>query len=247
MDKKNYTSLIVTVIIFVVGFVLGSLWAENKFLRNNQATPTGGTPTAAVPSEPVADLSKIPELTEDDHVFGNPDAEIILVEYSDFECPWCSRFHPTIQRIAEEYGDQVAWVYRHYPAPTLGHLQAQISAEASECVAKIAGNDAFWSFSDTMFKNASLLVEAQKSAGPALTEDKLLKYAADLGVNTTALKSCLDSNETADLVAEDLAGARAGGINGTPGTILITKEGEREAIKGAVQYEQLQSIIEKYL
>ena len=131
--------------------------------------------------------------------------------------------------------------------PSLGHLQAQLSAEASECAAKIAGNEAFWALSDKMFENASLLVEKNQSAGPALTEEKLLGYSASVGINIQAMQKCLDNKETKDLVAEDLAGAKTAGITGTPSTVLITKEGDGELIRGAVQFEQLQAVIEKYL
>ncbi len=88
-------------------------------------------------------------LDENDHYRGNPDAEIVLVEYSDYECPFCTRFHTTLKNIVREYGNQVAWVYRHYPLTQL-HPNATVLANASECAAELGGNDAFWQMSDAI-------------------------------------------------------------------------------------------------
>jgi protein-disulfide isomerase len=89
-------------------------------------------------------------ISEKDHVRGDRDAQIVLIEYSDFQCPFCSRFHPTAQQVVEEFNGQVMWVYRHFPLDSI-HPVARKAAEASECVAELGGNDAFWNFVDTIF------------------------------------------------------------------------------------------------
>lgn len=91
--------------------------------------------------------SKVPKLKEQDHVRGNRNAQVLLIEYSDFQCPFCQRFHPTALQVLEEYGDDVAWVYRHFPLDQL-HPQARSAALASECVTEIGGDEAFWEFTD---------------------------------------------------------------------------------------------------
>jgi protein-disulfide isomerase len=92
-------------------------------------------------------------VNEDDHILGQLDAEVVLVEYSDFLCPYCSDFHDTMNQIVDTYEDsRVAWVYRHFPIPQL-HPQAPRYARASECVADLEGNEAFWSFTDHVFAN----------------------------------------------------------------------------------------------
>lgn len=88
-------------------------------------------------------------ISEEDHVRGNSEASVIIVEYSDYECSFCTRFHTSMKQILEEYGDQVAWVYRHYPLTQL-HPNAVLASQAGECAAELGGNDAFWQLSDAL-------------------------------------------------------------------------------------------------
>lgn len=239
MNNKTLTQIMIGAVAFIAGFVAGSLWTENQLLRSGSVGTVqqqAGKPSDAGDAKAANTISEMPEVTEEDHIRGAEDPEIYLVEYSDFECPYCNKFHPTMEKVMEEYGDRVAWVYRHYPLSF--HPQAQISAEASECVAKLGGNDAFWSFTDRLYKDAAA------EGGEALTEDKLLAAASELGVN---IQSCLDSEEMADAVTDDFVGGRAAGVSGTPGTVLITKEGDGEVISGALPYTQVKTILDKYL
>lgn len=95
----------------------------------------------------------IPEVTDEDHTNGNTDARIQIVEYSDFECPFCGRFHETMNQVMAEYGESgdVSWTYRHFPLEQI-HPQAKSLAVASECIAELGGNEKFWEFSNLIFK-----------------------------------------------------------------------------------------------
>lgn len=93
----------------------------------------------------------IKPITGEDHIFGNSDAPIKIVEFSDLECPFCQKFHPTVKQIVEDYDGQVTWVYRHFPLESI-HSYARPAAEASECVAELGGNDAFWQYLDLLFE-----------------------------------------------------------------------------------------------
>lgn len=245
MDTKSLTNVIIAVGAFVFGFIVGSLWSENKLLKSGLA-PAGGTAALGADATlPPADLSQMPEVTDADHIRGSRDADILLVEYSDYECPYCSLFHPTMTEIMEEYGDRVAWVYRHYPLSF--HPLAQPTAEAAECVAQLGGNDAFWSFTDSVFGATLPLVNSNQNPATALSEESLLTYASKAGVNQAAFKNCIADGETTSLVTEDSMGGSAAGITGTPGTILVTRDGQYELISGALPVEQVKAIVEKYL
>jgi protein-disulfide isomerase len=243
MNNKTLTQIMIGAVAFIAGFVAGSLWTENQLLRSGVAGTAQqvGKPTAAGDDVAAAvdTLSEVPEVTEEDHIRGNKDAEIILIEYSDYECPYCNKFHPTMTKVMEEYGDKVAWVYRHYPLSF--HANAQPAAEAAECVAKLSGNDAFWTFTDSLYEAAAI------EGGDALTKDKLIASAVKAGANSAAVQKCMDDGETAELVTADFVGGRSAGVSGTPGTILMTKDGEYELISGALPYAQVKTIIDKYL
>ncbi|MGI9118039.1 MAG: thioredoxin domain-containing protein [Minisyncoccia bacterium] len=90
------------------------------------------------------------QLLPNDHIIGSANAPIVIVEYSDSDCPYCQKFHATMHQIKDNYGDKVAWVYRHYPLDSL-HPKARMEAEASECVAKLSNNETFWKYLDAMF------------------------------------------------------------------------------------------------
>lgn len=92
-------------------------------------------------------LENMLPLTADDNVRGSLDADIIIVEYSDFDCPYCKRFHETMKSVYEKYEGEIAWVYRHFPLEQL-HPNTKSVAAASECVAEIGGDEAFWKFAD---------------------------------------------------------------------------------------------------
>ena len=92
---------------------------------------------------------QVAEITEDDHIKGPIDAPIKIVEYSDFDCPFCGRFHDSMNQVVEQ-NDDVVWAYRHFPLDQL-HPNARTIAQISECIAMMEGNDAFWAFTDGYF------------------------------------------------------------------------------------------------
>lgn len=243
--QQNFALLVVAALFFAGGFFFGSLWTENNLRKGGGVAGVAGAPTAAAPDAGTAptgptidQLKTMPELTDKDYVLGSKNPKVTLVEYSDFECPFCARFHPTTKQILDEYGDDVQLVYRHYPLPF--HPNAQKAAEASECVAKLGGNDAFWKYADAIFAK-------QTELGGQLNATAITEAATSTGVNAASFKTCLDSGEMAPAVKEDMDGGAAAGINGTPGTMIVTDDGVQELIPGAFPYEQVKPLIDKYL
>ena len=131
--------------------VAGALIAGALFFAGRAATPTpnGGSNAQQGAEE------NVPPVSQDDHILGDPNAPVVIVEYSDIECPFCKQFHVTMQQIIDEYGrdGQVAWVYRHFPLAQL-HPNAPRLAEAAECVNELGGSQAFWGFLDEIFEIA---------------------------------------------------------------------------------------------
>ncbi len=90
---------------------------------------------------------KIDPPSPDDHIYGNPNATVTIVEYSDFECPYCKQFQPVLKQIVDESNGSVRWIYRNYPL----HQHSFEELIAAECVAKIKGNDAYWKYGELLF------------------------------------------------------------------------------------------------
>ena len=168
--------------------------------------------------------------TEEEHTRGNLEAPVTIVEFSDFQCPFCSRFHPTVQQILEDYPEQVRWVYKHFPLDSI-HSQARPAAEASECVFEQKGNEGFWQFADGLFDNQS-----------RLGEDLYKELAQSLGVSINEFENCISSRKYKDHVEADYQEGIKAGVRGTPGSFV-----NGESVSGAVPYETLKTAIEKAL
>lgn len=234
LEKLTPVLLVVTVIL---AFAVGILWQKVGALERgkvvNETQPTDvGQPLAdgKLTEDQVKDIAPI---SDEDHIKGNKDARVILIEYSDLECPFCSTFHATAQQIQDEYGDDVAWVYRHFPLDLL-HNRARPAALASECAAEIGGNDNFWAFIDEIFEDQT----------KNLTDAGLKKVAANIGLDTGEFASCLDAGNHEDKVESQYQGGLAAGVNGTPGNFVLNDEGEAWLIPGAVPFETLKEAID---
>lgn len=175
-----------------------------------------------------------------DHIYGDPEAPISLIEYSDFECPYCKRFHPNPKELVDGSDGQVNWVYRHFPLEFHNPL-AQLQAEASECASEQGGNAAFWQYAD-------LLYERTASNGNGMSPDALGPLAREVGLDEEAFESCLESGRMTARVEEDIVDGRKVGITGTPGNIVLNNEtGESVPAAGALPTETLQSIVDSLL
>ena len=175
-----------------------------------------------------------PVSKDQDHIYGNPDAPISLVEYSDFECPFCRRFHPTTQKLVDASDGKINLVYRHFP---LGFHDpgASKEAEASECVADIAGNDAFWKFIDAIY-------ERTHSGGKGFPVEQLKPLAEEIGVDGDKFQACMDSGKMRARVKADLRNGAEAGITGTPGTIMVHHASGKVVVgAGAVPLGRLQA------
>ncbi|MHB1086214.1 MAG: DsbA family protein [Minisyncoccota bacterium] len=182
------------------------------------------------------DLEQMMPITSTDHIRGNPDAPIKIVEYSDFECPFCKRFHETMKQVSAEYGDKVAWVYRQYPLDQL-HSKARKEAVASECAAELGGNEAFWKFTDRFF-------ELTPSNDQTNIDTVLPQIAKEIGLDGAKFASCLGSGRHDAHVEESVQNAAATGGNGTPWSIVVSESGKKYPLSGAQPYEAVTQLID---
>jgi protein-disulfide isomerase len=202
-----------------------------------QRAPTPPTVPSNADTPPAGPVPQVDLKT--DHVKGNKNARISLIAYSDFECPFSKRHHPTLSKVLDSYKNDVNIVYRHFP---LGfHKNAQKEAEASECAAELGGNDVFWKYTDAIYEKTT-----SNGTGFALTE--LVPLAKKLGLSETKFQTCLDSGKYAQKVKDEQQKGAAAGVRGTPGNILIDhKTQQSKTVSGALPLESFKTVIDGML
>lgn len=174
-------------------------------------------------------------ITESDRVQGPADAKVTFVEYSDFQCPYCVKFHTTMEKVMQEYEGKARWVYRHSPLPF--HKAAPKAAEAAECAGE---QGKFWEY-------ATLLIENSQQDGTGLARTDLKKYSKDITLNEDQFNSCLDEGKFKEKIKLDLESGKKLGVQGTPATFMIDDKGNSQLISGAVPFEQVKAKIEAVL
>lgn len=197
-----------------------------------------GQLAAAEAPAPAAPRGDIPSVTNKDHIRGDANAPVTIIEYSDFECPFCKRHHPTMLQVMDAYKGKVKWVYRHFPLSF--HQNAQKEAEASECAAELGGNNAFWSFTDKIFERTA-------AGGTGFPLPGLPGLAAEVGVNQKKFEDCLNSGKYAQYVIDQMNAGGAAGVDGTPGSFIIGRSGQPQLVKGAVPFDSLKAAIDAAL
>lgn len=230
IPQKNSSPAIPIAIICGFAMIALAIFFTNK----NDSAPTSLTAQQATNQETQQD-GRLRPVDETDYIYGNPNAPIMIVEYSDYECPFCKQFHATMHQIMDEFGvgGKVAWVYRQLPLPQL-HPNATKISEAALCVGDIGGNSAFWSFSNLIFDERDL--------DEPTNVTKLIDYAEEVGVDKNDYISCINSGRMQEAVLQSAEeGFRLGGQS-TPYTVITV--GDQEAvINGAQPYDVVESIV----
>ena len=229
-------------VLCTIGFfiLLGVLLSKGEkniaYARNTQtdqvvAAPTNVPNPANVQVDPVKD---------DEHIRGNKKALITLVEYSDTECPFCKKYHETLKEILADskYNSKVRWVYRDFPLRQL-HSRAAKEAEAIECAADLGGNDVFWKYLDQIFEKTG--------SNDSLDPGELPKIAENVGLSRAKFESCLSNGRMAGVVSAFEQSGTAAGVQGTPHSILLTKDGKKVPFSGALPAQQIRQIIDSVL
>lgn len=195
-----------------------------------------------VVTEKVEGLENMNPITGSDHIFGNPNAPVKIVEYSDFECPACKLFQTIMIRVMDDYGKsgKVAWVYRQFPIDLLHPLNARKEAVASECAAELGGNDSFWKFANRFF-------EYSLSNDETDAESVISQVAREIGLNETEFASCLASGKYDAHIQEDIDNANATGGRGTPWSIVVAPNGKKYPLSGVWPEATIKQLIDRAL
>lgn len=224
------SSVTTLALVLIVGMLLTGKGIGSAALAAN--TPSAPQPVAAQPNQPDANtppagpVKPVDEKT--DHIRGNKNAKVTLIEYSDFQCPYCLRHEDSLNQALKEFPNDVRLIYRHFPLSF--HPEAQKAAEASECAGQ---QGKFWEMHDEIFKANGLnkmSVTTWKEAAKALKLD------------SAKFDKCLDSSATAAAIAQSEQEGGAAGVGGTPGTFV-----NGQLVEGAVPYASLKQIIEQQI
>ena len=220
MEKLSTPISIIVAGVIIAGAVV--------YTNGNYRSPSkngGGAQTNTVQEAPKVALDPI---TKEDHLFGNPNASIIVIEYSDTECPFCKRFHGTLKQVMEKYGGdgQVAWVFRHFPIDSL-HPKARTEHMALECAQELGGDEGFWSYLDILFETTP--------SNNGLDLALLPQMAADIGLDETAFNECVSSGRHAERIQKDVDSGIKLGVRGTPSGWILKKNGDSIPITGGAQ------------
>lgn len=236
-EKSMIEKLAVPIAIVIAGVIIGgALYYSN--LRVKSSGLAQQVEAVKKLDNGSADLMR--PISSEDHILGNPNADVIIVEYSDTECPFCKQFHVTLKRVMSEYGKngKVAWVYRHFPIDSL-HKKARKEAEATECANELGGTEKFWQYTDLLY--------ATTNSNDSLDPAELPKIAKTVGLDVKAFNSCLSSGRYKDKVQKDYEDAIKIGGKGTPTSILITKDGVKTPLEGAQPYENVKAVLDAML
>ena len=172
----------------------------------------------------------------DNHIYGDEKARFTLVEYSDLECPYCKRFHSIPKKVVDSSSSLVNWQWKHLPLPFHNPV-ATVEAQASECVANIAGNRAFWVFLHAIF---------DETKGNGQGAGDLINLAQNIGVDEEKFTQCVNNGQFREKVARDLQHAKDLGVNSTPVTFVVDNHtGQNVMLRGLQSPEAIVSTIQR--
>ena len=213
----KYSTFVLLVVLVIGGFV--------AFSGNDNPSPTGNVVAGNENNQAVVEVSE-----DDDAVLGSPDAPVTIIEFSDYQCPYCERFwSQTLPLIKEKYIDtgKAKLIFRDFPLDSI-HPMATPAAIASECVHELGGDSGYYKYHDKLFENQA-----------SLSIDNMKKWAKELGYN---IDSCLDSKKYKNEVSKDMQDGSAVGVQGTPAFFVNGK-----LISGAQPFSVFKQAIEAEL
>ncbi len=232
-QELNKQNLATPIAIVIAGIII----AFSMHTTGGPQAPKKGAQPVQI-EQPTAQLETMPAINAEDHIQGDINAPVVIVEYSDIECPFCQRHHESLTQLMETYGKQgkVAWVYRHFPIDGL-HPNSRKLSEATECAAEQGGNTAFWAYMNK-------LMEIIPTRNGGVQVAQLPEIAKSVGLDVTKFSACLSSGKFAKKIATQIKEAETTGGEGTPWNIIVTKDGKKFPLSGYRPVENLQAIVD---
>jgi protein-disulfide isomerase len=213
------------------GLSLGSAAGSDNQVA--AAAPSAAPSAAPTAPEPAPTPGTVKPIDANDHVLGPKNAPVVLYEWSDYQCPYCQQFYPEMQQLMNDpkYKGKIDWVFRHFPLSF--HPNALPAANAAECASE---QGKFWEFTDAMYTN-----QDQES------DTFYAQEAGKLGLNMTQFNSCYAAKKYNAKIQQEETDGSAAGVTGTPGTIIVAKDGSKQLVPGAVPYDQLSQMVDTAL
>ncbi len=202
----------------VTAVVIGSVFGLIKLSDQGSSSPVLAETTVSVPAVEKTDMT-----------YGNKNSKVVLVEYSDFQCPACGYYSSLINQLMAEYKEKILYVYRNFPLPQ--HKNAMISAQAAYS-AGLQGK--FWEMQELIFSSQ------KEWADSASAEETFIGFAKDLGLDMEKFKADLKSDETINIIRAQLNGGQNIGINSTPTFFLNNKK-----LQNPKSLDEFKELIEK--
>ena len=238
-DTTSNTFLVITLVIF--SFFLGMLTNKVMYLEQQAKNPQANTAAAANTGDTLPTVAPPPQIVDVEvgklPAKGDKNAKVTIVEFSDFQCPFCKSYYDTTHaQIDEKYikTGKVKFSYRHYPLSSI-HPLAQLAGEASECANE---QGKFWEYHDKLFA----VQEEWSSKAEADAITSFAEYAGEIGLDNAALQSCLDTHKFKKAVEDDTAAGSAVQVDGTPAFFV---NGYR--LTGAQPFSEFEKVIEAEL
>ncbi len=222
-----------------IAIIVAGLLVAGAVLISKAPAPANKVVQDTVQNAPqqAGDLEAMIPITVQDHIRGDINAPVKIVEYSDTECPFCKRFHTTMKEVMDTYGKdgKIAWVYRHFPIDQL-HSKARKEAVALECANEQGGNNKFWEYTDRLYE----VTPANNGLDPA----ELTKIAEYVGLDKTQFSTCLTSTKYDKHIEDEVQNAQATGAQGTPWSIVVGKDGKKYPLSGAQPITAIKQLID---
>ncbi len=220
---KTIASAIIVIGFLIAGAILLKDSKGNVSVKSNSNKELTGQDIELAP------------ITSEDHILGNPNAKIKIVEYSDTGCPFCRMFHITMHKIVEESDGKVAWVYRHFPIESL-HPNAFSEAIATECAYEQGGNQLFWAFTDEIYKRTK--------SNNTFTSEDINQIAEDLDLTMYAFNDCVENKVYEEKIQAQILSGQIAGVRGTPASFIVIDGKVIDNIEGAAPYESLKQALD---